>query len=200
MLDHELQLQELAHRFKNLLTIVRAVVGQSLRSAASIEDAGAAIDGRLATLNRTVEQLLDADWNAAPLAVLAQNALAHFSAYADWWQCGGPAVDLGPSSAMTLMLALNELATNAVKYGAFSNDTGRVELAWQVVELGDAAQLWLQWTERGGPPVRKPERQGFGSRLISTAAGRGLRGRAELDFPKSGVTWTLVAPLAALRA
>lgn len=200
MLDHELQLQELAHRFKNLLTIVRAVVGQSLRSAVSIEDAGAAIDGRLATLNRTVEQLLDADWNTAPLAVLAQNALVHFSAYADRWQCGGPAVDLGPSSAMTLVLALNELATNAVKYGAFSNNTGTVELVWQVVELGDDAELWLQWTERGGPPVQKPERQGFGSRLISTAAGRGLRGRADLDFPKSGVTWTLVAPLAALRA
>lgn len=77
---------------------------------------------------------------------------------------------------MTLVLALNELATNAVKYGAFSNNTGTVELVWQVVELGDDAELWLQWTERGGPPVQKPERQGFGSRLISTAAGRGLRG------------------------
>ncbi|WP_429614994.1 HWE histidine kinase domain-containing protein [Sphingobium olei] len=175
------------------------MVSQSLKSTVSIEEAGAAIDTRLATLNRTVEQLLDADWGAAPLDALVQNALVNFSPYAGRWQCSGPPVDLGPSSAMTLMLALNELATNAVKFGAFSNETGTVELTWQIVEVGGATQLWLLWTERGGPPVRKPERQGFGSRLISTAAGRSLRGRAEIDFPQSGVTWTLVAPLAALR-
>ena len=198
MVDTETRIRELEHRFRNILTIVRSLVSQSLQRANSIEDARSTIDERLAALGNATEQLLAHDWEAAPLPALAENALAHFTLGAGRLHLSGPTVTIGPKAAMTLTLAFHELATNAIKYGALSNETGTIELTWKVLGLGTEAELWMQWAERGGPPVVRPERQGFGSRLICTAASRSLRGRAELDFPASGIVWTLLAPLAAV--
>ncbi len=181
-------------------TIVRSLVSQSLQRAESIEDARSTIDERLAALGGAIEQLLAHDWEAAPLPALAENALAHFTLGADRMRLAGPTVTIGPKAAMTLTLAFHELATNAIKYGALSNETGTIELTWKVLDSGAEAELWMQWAERGGPRVVKPERQGFGSRLICTAASRSLCGRAELDFPTSGIVWTLLAPLTAVEA
>lgn len=191
----ELVVRELEHRFKNILTIVRAIVSQSLRAASSIEDARDVIDERLASLGGAVEQLLSSDWKAAPLPALVDQALAHLSFYTERLSFLGETVEIGPRAAMTLTLAFHELATNAIKYGALSNKTGTVELCCQVRGAGDDAELLLQWIERGGPPVTRPERQGFGTRLICTATGRSLQGSAMLDFPATGAVWTLVAPL-----
>ena len=184
MVDTETRIRELEHRFRNILTIVRSLVSQSLQAADSIEDARSTIDERLAALGSATEQLLSQNWETAPLPALAENALGHFTLYAERLRRDGPTVTIGPKAAMTLTLAFHELATNAIKYGALSNETGTIE-------------LWMQWAERGGPPVVRPERRGFGSRLICTAASRSLRGRAEIEFPASGVVWTLLAPLAA---
>lgn len=191
----ELVVRELEHRFKNILTIVRAIVSQSLGAASSIEDARDVIDERLASLGGAVEQLLSSHWKAAPLPALADQALAHLSFYTERLSFLGETVEIGPRAAMTLTLAFHELATNAIKYGALSNETGTVELCCQVRGAGDDAELLLQWIERGGPPVTRPERQGFGTRLICTATGRSLQGSAMLDFPATGAVWTLVAPL-----
>lgn len=191
----ELVVRELEHRFKNILTIVRAIVSQSLGAASSIEDARDVIDERLASLGGAVEQLLSSDWKAAPLPALADQALAHLSFYTERLSFLGETVEIGPRAAMTLTLAFHELATNAIKYGALSNETGTVELCCQVRGAGGDAELLLQWIERGGPPVTRPERQGFGTRLICTATGRSLQGSAMLDFPATGAVWTLVAPL-----
>ncbi|WP_352000197.1 sensor histidine kinase (plasmid) [Sphingobium sp. SJ10-10] len=171
-----------------------------MQRAESIEDARSTIDERLAALGGAIEQLLTHDWEAAPLPALAENALAHFTLGAGRMRLAGPTVTIGPKAAMTLTLAFHELATNAIKYGALSNETGTIELTWKVLDSGAEAELWMQWAERGGPRVVKPERQGFGSRLICTAASRSLRGRAELDFPTPGIVWTLLAPLAAVEA
>ena len=198
MVDSETRMRELAHRFRNILTIVRALVSQSLQSAESLDVARTTIDERLAALGIAVEQLLSHQWEAAPLPALAKNALAHFTVYADRVSLNGPTVTIGPKAAMTLTLAFHELATNAIKYGALSNETGTIELTWKVLGSGTEAELCMQWTERGGPPVARPKRRGFGSRLICTAASRSLRGRAETEFSASGVVWTLFAPLAAV--
>lgn len=195
----ELVVRELEHRFKNILTIVRAIVSQSLGAASSIEDARDVIDERLASLGGAVEQLLSSDWKAAPLPALADQALAHLSFYTERVSFLGETVEIGPRAAMTLTLAFHELATNAIKYGALSNETGTVELCCRVRGAGDDAELLLQWIERGGPPVTRPERQGFGTRLICTATGRSLQGSAMLDFPAIGAVWTLVAPLTSVR-
>lgn len=196
----ELVVRELEHRFKNILTIVRAIVSQSLGAASSIEDARDVIDERLASLGGAVEQLLSSDWKAAPLPALADQALAHLSFYTERLSFLGETVEIGPRAAMTLTLAFHELATNAIKYGALSNETGTVELCCQVRGAGDDADLLLQWIERGGPPVTRPERQGFGTQLICTATGRSLQGSAMLDFPATGAVWTLVAPLTSVRS
>ncbi len=198
MVDTETRIRELEHRFRNILTIVRSLVSQSLQAADSIEDARSTIDERLAALGSATEQLLSHSWETAPVAALAENALAHFTLYAERLRLDGPTVTIGPKAAMTLTLAFHELATNAIKYGALSNETGTIELTWKVLGSGIEAELWMQWAEHGGPPVVRPERRGFGSRLICTAASRSLRGRAELEFPVSGVVWTLLAPLAAV--
>lgn len=197
--QNELLVRELEHRFKNILTIVRSIVSQSLRAASSIEEARDVIDMRLASLGGAVEQFLSSDWQAAPLPALADQALAHLSFYTERLSFVGETVRIGPRAAMTLTLAFHELATNAIKYGALSNETGTVEICWRVRVSGNNAELLLQWIERGGPPIATPERQGFGTRLICTAVGRSLQGIAKLDFPATGAVWTLVAPLASVR-
>lgn len=200
MVDFDTRLRELEHRFRNILTIVRAVVSQSLQAAESLDDAKATIDDRLAALSVSFEQLLKRDWEATSLPELADVAMAHFTLYTDRIRFDGPAVTIGPKTAMTLTLAFHELATNAIKHGALSNDAGTIELTWKIMGSDPEAELWIQWAERDGPPVVRPERQGFGTRLICTAAGRSVQGHAELDFPASGVVWTLLAPLKAIGA
>ena len=196
MIDSDLRMRELEHRFRNVLTIVRSVVSQSLASASSLDAAKTTIDRRLEALGGAIHELLSHRWEAAPLSALAKQAFAHFTVHSDRLRLDGPDVTIGPEAALTLALAFHELATNALKYGAMSNTTGTIDLSWKVAGAGSEAVLWLQWAERAGPPVVKPERQGFGTRLICTATGRSLKGRAELDFPETGVVWSLVAPMA----
>lgn len=198
MIDSDLRMRELEHRFRNILTIVRSVVSQSLASASSLDAARITIDRRLEALGSAMHELLSHQWEAAPLSVLAKQALAHFTLHAERVRLDGPTVMIGPKAALTLTLAFHELATNAIKYGALSNATGVVDLSWRVAGSGTEAMLWLQWAERAGPPVVKPERQGFGTRLICTATGRSLNGRAELEFPEAGIVWSLVSPIASI--
>ncbi|WP_051768287.1 sensor histidine kinase [Sphingobium sp. DC-2] len=198
MVDVDTRMRELEHRFRNILTIARSLVSQSLRSAKSLDEARATIDQRLEALGGATEQLLRHDWKAAPLREVAQNALAHFTLYKDKVRFDGPLVAVGPHAAMTLTLAFHELMTNAIKYGALSSMAGAIDLTWKEIGSDDRAEVWLRWLEHGGPPVVKPEREGFGTRLTCTATGRSLQGAAQLDFEPSGVVWTLRAPLAAI--
>jgi len=91
-------------------------------------------------------------------------------------------------------MALNELATNALKYGALSNRTGSVEITWQLIP-GDPQRFQLRWAERGGPPVESPGRHGFGSRLLKQGVAKDLAGEVRLSFPRPGVVCTIDAPL-----
>jgi two-component sensor histidine kinase len=92
-------------------------------------------------------------------------------------------------------LALHELCTNAVKYGALSNDSGRVEVTWNVVDNGGQRQLHLSWRESGGPDVQAPSRHGFGSRLIERYLGAQLQGTVRWNFERSGVVCEVAAPI-----
>ena len=107
-------------------------------------------------------------------------------------------MEVSPGAVLPLAMVLNELCTNAVKYGALSNPTGRVEIT---ATADDAQkQFRLEWTESGGPPVRAPSHRSFGSRLIEHSFVNQLQGRANLDFAVSGVVCTLDIPLASLKA
>jgi two-component sensor histidine kinase len=110
-------------------------------------------------------------------------------------QIKGPPVPLNPRAALSLTMALNELVTNAAKYGALSCDQGELSLVWQVLEGSDRTTLDLVWRERGGPPVAPPTRRGFGTRFIERCIERDLGGEVDLLFEPPGLFCRLSIPL-----
>ncbi|MBL0404110.1 sensor histidine kinase [Microvirga aerilata] len=107
----------------------------------------------------------------------------------------GPKVRLPPRTALSLAMMLQELATNAVKYGALSNATGEIRIAWEVKQAEPSGYLHLWWEESGGPPVQAPARKGFGSRLIERSLAHDLNGTVRMEFRTGGVVCTVDAPL-----
>ncbi len=110
-----------------------------------------------------------------------------------------PDIRLGPKAALALSLALHELCTNAAKYGALSAETGQARITWHVAGDGDAALFRFRWQESGGPPVKAPERKGFGSRLIERSLAGSFGGQAGIRYEAAGVVWSIEAPLLALQ-
>jgi len=190
----EVTIEELRHRIKNLVSVVQALVMQSLRSATSLEDAAVSIEQRLGAIARSTDILLRSDWKPVPLSELVGFALAHADAFPDRIEVGGPHVEVSPDWTTMLVLALHELETNALKHGALSGPAGRVVVRWTIIE-DDGRHLWLQWTESGGPPVTADGPAGFGSRLATTLLQRHLKGAAEIELQPTGLTWRLLAPL-----
>ena len=133
-------------------------------------------------------------WTGAPLRDVVASATAPLTPEGGRVLLSGPDVGLGARAVLSLTLALHELGTNATKYGALSDDKGRVEVSWRV----DADRFELTRREVDGPPVVKPTRQGFGSRLVAGGLANGVGGEAALTFEPQGVVWQLRAPLAAL--
>lgn len=189
---------ELNHRVKNTLSIVQALVSQTLRSAATPEDARKAVNDRLVVLGRAHDILTRTSWSAAPVAEVVASATGPLGVGADRLRISGPGRQLAPKAALSLAMALYELGTNAVKYGALSNADGHVEVVWWVETCESGPRLRFRWSEHGGPPVTLPARKGFGSRLVENALSAEFRGRTELDFRPDGVVWTLDAPLDAI--
>jgi PAS domain S-box-containing protein len=189
---------ELNHRVKNTLATVQALVSQTLRTAASPEQARRAVDDRLVVLGRAHDILTRTSWTAAPIFEVVAGATSPLTVGEGRVRAHGPARQLAPKPALSLALALHELGVNAVKYGALSNDTGHVEISWSVEPGAAGRRFHLQWSEHGGPPVAPPTRRGFGSKLIQGALAAEFRGEVQLDFRPSGVVWTVDAPLDAM--
>jgi PAS domain S-box-containing protein len=184
---------ELNHRVKNTLATVQSMAAQTMRSEPDPSAAYEKFESRLLSLSQVHDVLTRESWHGAGLAEVAERALEPFSSLSSGQiAINGPVVWLQPGAALTMALVFHELATNAVKYGALSVDTGRVDLAWTLSEDG---LLRLKWVESGGPPVAPPTRKGFGSRLIE----RGLRGEfhgsAATEYQPSGVICTMEAYL-----
>lgn len=186
---------ELRHRFHNLVSVTQSMVLQTLRDGVDVAEARGALIERLTALNGAVDILLQRSWQPGSLRTTLCDGFARHSGYHERITCEGPDIAIGANAVMALTLAMHELTTNAIKYGALSVAGGSVWLFWKIV-AGDAGErLWLQWCERDGPAVRQPDRQGFGSRLVCSATSRSLGGEAELQFTPAGVTWLLTAPL-----
>lgn len=190
---------ELAHRVKNTLAMVQAIVGQTLRNAASPREAIQSVNERLVALGNAHTILTRTRWGNASIMEVVEGAIAVHRSKSSRIKVTGPRIDLGAKAALTITLALHELCTNAAKYGALSNDTGSVALDWTVTGGAADASFQLTWKESGGPPVTPPTRKGFGSRLIAEAAGSDLRGETKLSFDPDGVFWTLQAALASVK-
>ncbi|MFH6784079.1 MULTISPECIES: sensor histidine kinase [Methylobacterium] len=190
-----LLVHELNHRVKNTLATVQSIAMQSLRGldGPAAAAARAAFEARLIALARVHDVLTRESWEGAELAEVVRDALAPLDGPAAQprFLVGGPALRLPPRIALSIAMALHELATNAVKYGALSVPAGQVALSWSLAE----GRLTLRWQERGGPPVVPPTRTGFGSRLIERSLARELDGTVSLSFPREGVVCTIVAPL-----
>ena len=191
-----LLLEELHHRVKNTLATVIAITSQSLRNAASLEEGRTAVESRLIALGRAHDLLLQAHWSSAKLADVIGFAIEPFeSRDVPRFAMQGTPLEIGANAVLPITLSLNELCTNAVKYGALSNGAGRIEIALAV----DDTALKLMWTERGGPPVREPTRRSFGTRLIERLAEQ-LHGGVRLKYEPAGFVYELAVPLNALRA
>ena len=196
-----LLVNELNHRVKNTLATVQAIASQTLMDSVSMKDARSALTARLMALSSAHDVLTGEAWAGADLVDIVGAAVDTFAAGdANRFKAEGSHVRLSPRSALMLSMAINELCTNASKYGAFSTSAGHVEVTWQVEvpEVGKEL-LQLKWIERGGPPVVPPTRKGFGSRLIEKALAAELGGVVSVAYDSDGVVCTIRAPLAALR-
>jgi PAS domain S-box-containing protein len=194
----QLMNREMAHRMKNTLAMVQAIVGQTLRRTRDPQQAVQSINQRLAALGHAHTALTRTRWGNASIMDVIEGAIAAHRTDAARIRLNGPKMDLGAKAVMAITLALHELSTNAAKYGALSNDGGTVAIDWSVAGGAADARFRLSWTERGGPPVSPPQQKGFGSRLVAEGIGADLRGEAALAFDPGGVRWTLDAPLAAI--
>jgi two-component sensor histidine kinase len=193
----KLILEELHHRIKNTLATVSAIAAQSLRTATSIEHGQHAIESRLLALGRAHDLLLQARWSSADLAHIVHGATEPYdSAGEGKFSIRGPGLKIVSGAVIALAMTLNELCTNATKFGALSWPTGRIEIAWTTDEQN--RRLHLTWTEKGGPAVHPPTRQSFGTRLIETL-GRQLNGKVEMAYDLKGFVYALDVPLNSLK-
>jgi PAS domain S-box-containing protein len=186
-----LLMREVSHRAKNMLSLVQAIARQT--AAREPEDFIGRFTERIQALAANQDLLVRNKWQGVDTADLVRAQLAHFAdLIGSRIAVHGPKLRLNAAAAQAVGLALHELATNAGKYGALSTDAGRVDVGWR---LGGGI-FAMSWTERDGPPVRRPERRGFGSTVIDSMAKRTVGGEVELDYAPSGVEWRLTCAAA----
>jgi PAS domain S-box-containing protein len=182
-------IDELNHRVKNTLATVQALAGQTARHSDGLDDFSQRFEARLLALSRAHDLLTRRHWEGASLNALVHEVLSAMTdSAAQQIEIDGPDVDLDARSALSVTMAVNELATNAIKYGALSSEAGRLSVTWRVEEELDVRpRLLLEWHERGGPHVSPPTRRGTGSRLMERAIVRDLGGQLDLAFEPLGV-------------
>jgi two-component sensor histidine kinase len=179
---------ELQHRVKNNLAVVQAVAAQTLRSAPDLAAFRTAFAERLAALGCAHNLLSRGSGEIVGLEELVEQTLAPFEGLAAIVVQGTP-VTIRAQQAVSIVLCLHELATNAAKYGALSQSAGTVEIRWLGHFDGDHLEVVLNWTERGGPPVSAPSRRGFGSRLLTKGVDPGHS--AKVSFEPHGLSWSV---------
>ena len=191
--EKDLLLGEMRHRMRNLMGIIRALASQTRTAGRSADEYRDALLGRLDAIAQAQEALLGgteepdlADFLTRMLAPLAAGR-ARLDA--------GPPLRLTPAQVLPFSLILHELATNSLKYGALSAPSGAVRIGWEVLADGAGPMLRLTWRESGGPRIRPPRKQGFGTQMIRLSAAATLQGEATLDFDPEGLVATLTVPL-----
>lgn len=184
-------MSELDHRVKNNISAIMSLADQTIASTHDIDRFREAFMGRLMALTRTHEALARSKWAGARLRQVIDLTLDPYHREGD--ECvttDGPAVQLDSKSASSLSMALHELATNSVKYGALSVPGGTVSLTW----TADVDGLRLTWLERGGPPVTAPATPGFGTTLVNGMIGFELQGEVKFNYARDGLECTLAIP------
>ncbi len=184
--------RELNHRVKNMLATAQSVFVQSLRSASTLKEAQEIAVGRIHSLATAQDLLTQEGWSSATMRDVVERSIAPFDG-ADF-RIAGPRILLGAKAVSTLSLTLHELATNSIKYGALSKETGSVTVTWEV-EPGDPAMLHFHWSEMGGPLVQEPRKRGFGSRVVENIVSAEFQGKAKIEFRRDGIIYDIHAPI-----
>jgi PAS domain S-box-containing protein len=192
-------IDELNHRVKNTLSTVQSIVGQALRTNTDPKAIRDSIESRLFALSRSHDLLSRENWEGVGLLDLVKGALEPFgvgNVRPDRFQIKGEDIRLPPNTALALGIALNELATNAAKYGGLSTAAGSVLIDWRIEPAHAGDRLILHWQEKDGPPVTPPSEKGSGSRVIERGLPHELQAMVNLDFGAEGVACTidLLAP------
>jgi two-component sensor histidine kinase len=194
--DKDLLIDELNHRVKNTLATVQSIATQTLRTAPTVEHASIAIESRLLALSQVHNILTVQSWASVDLREIIRQAVEPYGNKAESRiNVNGPPIQIPPRVALALAMALQELATNAVKYGALSNGVGHINLDWVLDDQALPLRLHLTWTEVEGPPVQQPKRRGFGTRLIERSLAQDLDGVVRIDFAPTGIVCSVDAPL-----
>ncbi|MBS9720515.1 PAS domain-containing protein [Tianweitania sp. BSSL-BM11] len=184
--------RELDHRVKNTLAQVQSVVLQTLRDKGVAQDVASAVAARLQAVARSHDVLTKEAWASASMMDVIKGALEPtVTRFGNRIEFRGDEVRLKPRIATMLALGINELADNAIRYGALSNGAGRVDLWW----TADDGMLHLEWRESGGPAVTPPSRKGYGLRIVERVLSTEFGGKGSVEFPRSGFAFRLSAPL-----
>lgn len=190
----QLLMREVNHRSKNLLMLVQALARQTAASGAA--DFQKRFESRLHSLAASQDLLVKSEWTSVPVEELVRSQLAHLGRDVETrFKISGPPIHLTAASAQTIGMALHELSTNAIKYGALSNSTGRIDLTWGTGQRDDGTPTFhMAWREHGGPASTPPERRGFGTVVIGDMVRLGLGGIVTKEFRAEGLVWTVEAP------
>jgi two-component sensor histidine kinase len=180
---------EIHHRMKNMLAMVTAIVRQSIPSAPDLAHAEEAISTRLIAMAKAQDLLLKAARRRAGLIAIVADAIDQHNSR-DRIILEGDDIEVISSSILPLTMILNELCTNATKYGALSNDSGKIRIAWQL----ENGRLTFSWRESGGPRVVKPAQEGFGTLVTGELLVSALSAQIERDYGPNGLSWSLRCP------
>jgi PAS domain S-box-containing protein len=196
--DHiQFLMHEISHRSKNLLTVVQSIARRTARTAGTIEEFESRFERRLRGLAASHDVLVRENWHGAPLAELVRQQLIPFvEIQTSRFELLGPDIVVTADAAQAIGLAIHELATNAVKYGALTAPSGNVRISWMFDENAcGSPQLSLNWIEQGGPPASPPSHRGFGHVVIVDMIERSLNGKVAVEFSVEGLKWSVAMPV-----
>jgi PAS domain S-box-containing protein len=199
--DHiQFLMHEISHRSKNLLMVIQSIARRTARTAGTVDEFEQRFGRRLQGLAASHDVLVRENWHGAPLASLVRQQLVPFvEVRSSRFEVAGPDIIVTAEAAQAIGLAIHELATNAIKYGALSDPAGKVSVSWMLDENpGAAGQVLLRWIEQGGPPVSPPSRKGFGHVVIGEMVERSLNGKVAMEFAREGLKWSVAIPAANL--
>lgn len=190
---------ELNHRVKNVLATVLAIMAQTFRQSTSPGDFRTAFEGRLHALAQAHDLLAEKEWAGTEIDQIVRETLAPYSLLdASRIAMDGPSLTVRSQVGVALVMILHELTTNAAKHGALSVPTGKLSVTWRLIDEAASERIHLLWTETGGPKVKQPTRQGFGTKLIQRSTVHELGGEARLEYLEEGLRCELIFPWAGL--
>jgi two-component sensor histidine kinase/PAS domain-containing protein len=188
--------EEMHHRIKNTLSTVQSIIQQSLRQSTGLPEANRSIGQRLTAMGKAHDLLIQNEWISADIRQVVRDAVKAYAGGDTRLNVEGQSVEVSSKAALSIAMLMNELCTNAVKYGAWSNNTGVVNISWS----HDSGTFHFRWIEQLGPRVIQPARHSFGSRLITYLVPAELGGSASVAYDPAGFRFQLDAPLSNLRA